>query len=73
MGASNSSSVVVSKPAAPTVSGFHVKISFDGEDVLNKEGEMSFFALTSRNVFTSHGVLWKSFRWNTGGSHSAGL
>jgi hypothetical protein len=52
MGASNSSSVVVSKPAAPTVSGFHVKISFDGEDIVNKEGEMSFYALTSRNVFT---------------------
>jgi hypothetical protein len=41
MGASNSSSVVVAKPAAPTVSGFHVKISFDGEDIVNKEGEMS--------------------------------
>jgi sensor domain CHASE-containing protein len=42
MGASNSSSVVVSKPTAPAVSGFHVKISFDGQDIVNNEGEISF-------------------------------
>ena len=39
MGASDSSSVVVSKPVAETtVSGFHVKVTFDGKEVIDREG-----------------------------------
>lgn len=53
MGASNSSSVVVvAKPTAPTVSGFHVKISFDGEDIANNEGDyLIILLLAERKAF----------------------
>lgn len=33
MGGRNSKSIVVSQPPAPTVTGFHVKITFDGEEI----------------------------------------
>ena len=40
MGGKNSKSIVVSQPPAPTVTGFNVKITFDGEEVANnKAGE----------------------------------
>lgn len=39
MGASDSSSVVVSKPTTESsVSGFHVKVTFDGKEILDRQG-----------------------------------
>jgi hypothetical protein len=39
MGASDSSSVVVSKPSTEApVTGFHVKVTLDGKEVIDRQG-----------------------------------
>ena len=48
MGGKNSKSIVVSQPPAPTVTGFNVKITFDGEEVAsNKAGDKEITNMAS--------------------------
>ena len=48
MGGNNSKSIVVSQPPAPTVTGFNVKITFDGEEVAsNKAGDKEITEMAS--------------------------
>ena len=48
MGGKNSKSIVVSQPPAPTVTGFNVKITFDGEEVAsNKAGSKEITEMAS--------------------------
>ena len=60
MGAANSKSVVVSQPVAPAVTGFHVKISFDGQEI--SDSRSGIYKAQFEMLLSSIIIVWISVR-----------